>query len=147
MKATGSLAWRKKKSWLPFLLIVIKYAVILVVAIYLIQLLALYLLLHPENTYPVFGILMVLSGSAGAMVLRLGRKTAAREENNRLQSLSERELEVFNLLINGNSNKQICERLFIEQSTLKSHINRIYKKLDVNDRKSLRDRFDGIYLN
>lgn len=51
--------------------------------------------------------------------------------------LSKRELEVFELLLHNKTNQQICDLLFIEMSTLKTHINRIYKKLDVTNRRQL----------
>lgn len=52
--------------------------------------------------------------------------------------LTKRQFEVYQLLVDGNSNKEIMGKLFIEQSTLKSHINQIYKKLHIKNRKELR---------
>lgn len=52
-------------------------------------------------------------------------------------ALSERELEVFYALLSGKSNQDIRAFLFIEKSTLKTHINRIYKKLNVHNREEL----------
>lgn len=141
MKHSGILEWRKGTSWFPFLFIVLKYAALLVLSVYLIQLMALYLLLHPEKTYPVFGILIVVSGAAGAMILQVGRRTTDTETKSRLNELSERERKVCMLMLEAYTNKQICEQLFIEHSTLKTHINKIYKKLGVSNRKSLRERF------
>jgi ATP/maltotriose-dependent transcriptional regulator MalT len=51
--------------------------------------------------------------------------------------LSPRELEVFELLRNGFSNRQIAQLLFIEQSTVKAHAHRIYDKLGVRSRSAL----------
>lgn len=55
----------------------------------------------------------------------------------RLNQLSFKEKEVLNHILAGKSNKEICATLFIEHSTLKSHINHIYKKLEVNSRKEI----------
>ena len=55
--------------------------------------------------------------------------------------LSEREQEVFKELIAGKTNNEIMESLFIEKSTLKTHINRIYKKLDIENRAELKRRY------
>ncbi len=55
-----------------------------------------------------------------------------------LNELSERQLEVYNLIISGKTNKEIMTQLFIEQSTLKSHINQIYKKLNIKNRRALK---------
>ncbi|MEE8046736.1 MAG: LuxR C-terminal-related transcriptional regulator, partial [Dehalococcoidia bacterium] len=48
--------------------------------------------------------------------------------------LSERELEVFELIYDGLSNDEIGEKLFVAQSTIKTHINRLYRKIDVSTR-------------
>jgi DNA-binding NarL/FixJ family response regulator len=37
-------------------------------------------------------------------------------------------------MADGSSNKLIAERLFITESTVKGHINKIFAKLDVKDR-------------
>ena len=52
--------------------------------------------------------------------------------------LTGRQQQVFDLIIQGKSNKEISSELFIELSTLKTHINHIYKTLNVNSRKNLR---------
>lgn len=49
--------------------------------------------------------------------------------------LSEREIEVLELICKGLSNKEIAEKLFISLSTVKTHINNIYKILDVKNRR------------
>ena len=48
--------------------------------------------------------------------------------------LSDRELEVLTLIAKGTSNKEIAGTLTISQSTVKTHIQSIFQKLDVNDR-------------
>ncbi len=48
--------------------------------------------------------------------------------------LSERELDVLKLIAKGADNNQIGESLFISESTVKSHCNSIYSKLDVRNR-------------
>lgn len=55
-----------------------------------------------------------------------------------LDRLTERQKEVYDLIISGKTNKEIMTELFIEQSTLKSHINQIYRKLDIKNRKGLK---------
>lgn len=51
-----------------------------------------------------------------------------------LYSISSRELEVFKLILDGLSNKDISEKLFISEHTVKNHITRIFQKLNVSDR-------------
>lgn len=49
-------------------------------------------------------------------------------------SISAREMDVFQLIVDGYSNKEISEKLFISEHTVKNHITRILQKLNVNDR-------------
>jgi ATP/maltotriose-dependent transcriptional regulator MalT len=49
-------------------------------------------------------------------------------------SLSEREHEVLQLVVDGLSNQQIAERLFISNDTVKTHMRHIFEKLAVSDR-------------
>jgi DNA-binding NarL/FixJ family response regulator len=49
-------------------------------------------------------------------------------------SLSSREIDVLRLIAAGNANKQIADKLSIEETTVKSHISSILSKLNANDR-------------
>ncbi len=51
-----------------------------------------------------------------------------------IEPLSERELEVLDLIAAGLSNAEIAERLVIAQGTVKRHINNLYGKLGVQSR-------------
>jgi ATP/maltotriose-dependent transcriptional regulator MalT len=53
----------------------------------------------------------------------------------KLNGLSAKQREVFNLIVQGKSNKEIISEMVIELSTLKSHINQIYKKLGISSRR------------
>jgi DNA-binding NarL/FixJ family response regulator len=57
-----------------------------------------------------------------------------------LEGLTERQMEVYDLILLGMTNKEIMSKLFIEQSTLKSHINQIYRKLDIKSRRELKSK-------
>lgn len=48
--------------------------------------------------------------------------------------LTNREKEVLNQLVRGKSNKEIADHLSISDKTVKIHVNKIYKKLNVNSR-------------
>ena len=48
--------------------------------------------------------------------------------------ISERELEVLQLMATGAANKQIASSLSISESTVKTHVANIFQKLEVNDR-------------
>jgi two-component system, NarL family, response regulator LiaR len=48
--------------------------------------------------------------------------------------LSDREMEVLKLLVEGHSNRAIAEALFLSESTIKAHLRGIMTKFEVNDR-------------
>ena len=55
-------------------------------------------------------------------------------EENLLNYLTNREEEVLELLTNGVNYKGIAAKLFISETTVKTHVNNIFQKLQVNDR-------------
>jgi DNA-binding NarL/FixJ family response regulator len=58
-------------------------------------------------------------------------------ESAKIASLTERELEVIGLLGEGRRNKQIAERLFISEKTVRHYLTSIFDKLEVSDRLEL----------
>jgi LuxR family transcriptional regulator, maltose regulon positive regulatory protein len=50
------------------------------------------------------------------------------------ETLSERELEVLALIAAGRSNQEIAGKLFVSTSTVKTHINNLYRKLAARSR-------------
>ncbi|MEO8256026.1 MAG: response regulator transcription factor [Acidobacteriota bacterium] len=61
------------------------------------------------------------------------RHLAERGITDRYDSLSEREREVFQLIAEGRSNKQIAELLFLSVNTIETHRAHIMEKLDVHN--------------
>ncbi len=61
-------------------------------------------------------------------------ENAISEEENLLTYLTGREEEVLELLTQGNNYKAIAGKLFISETTVKTHVNNIFQKLQVNDR-------------
>jgi DNA-binding NarL/FixJ family response regulator len=51
-----------------------------------------------------------------------------------VEPLSERELEILALIARGASNREIADRLFIAEGTVKNHVTHILAKLGVRDR-------------
>ncbi len=56
------------------------------------------------------------------------------EEENLLDYLTQREEEVLELLTQGITYKGVANKLFISETTVKTHVNNIFQKLQVNDR-------------
>ena len=62
------------------------------------------------------------------------QESAKSMEENLLSYLTAREEEVLDLLTQGNNYKGIAGKLFISETTVKTHVNNIFQKLQVNDR-------------
>ena len=68
-----------------------------------------------------------------AVLRRTNGKTAI--SNDKIQKLlTRREHEVLKLVSEGANNKKIAEQLFLSEITVKSHISKIFKKLNVKNR-------------
>lgn len=50
------------------------------------------------------------------------------------ESLTAREMEVLQLIANGNTNQEIAEKLYITVKTVKTHITNLLSKLELDDR-------------
>ena len=62
------------------------------------------------------------------------RQENAMDEENLLNELTQREEEVLELLTQGITYKGVANKLFISETTVKTHVNNIFQKLQVNDR-------------
>ena len=60
--------------------------------------------------------------------------SAPAKEENYLDALTHREEEVLELLTQGVTYKGVASKLFISETTVKTHVNNIFQKLQVNDR-------------
>ena len=54
-----------------------------------------------------------------------------------LVDLTQREVDVFRLLVRGHRNQDIAQALVLGESTIKSHVQHLYQKLGVRDRVQL----------
>jgi DNA-binding NarL/FixJ family response regulator len=57
-----------------------------------------------------------------------------------LMNLSKRELEVLQLMAQGLSNQEIADRLFVSLSTIKTHSNNLFDKMNVERRTQAIDK-------
>jgi DNA-binding NarL/FixJ family response regulator len=72
-----------------------------------------------------------------AATQRLLERFAAEREPRQLRSLgqlTEREREILNLIASGLSNAEIAGRLYLSETTVKSHVSAVLRKLGVRDR-------------
>ena len=74
-----------------------------------------------------------LAPEAAARLMREVRAPATSPEA-LSEPLTERETEVLKLIARGKANKQIARELFVAISTVKTHVNNLYRKLDVSSR-------------
>ncbi|WP_305070345.1 MULTISPECIES: response regulator transcription factor [unclassified Flagellimonas] len=83
--------------------------------------------------------LFVLVLVLGFVTLRVKRK----KQTVVVPDLSKQETTIQNLILQGKSNKEIANELFISLSTVKTHITNIYNKLNVANRQELLQKSTG----
>ncbi|MCE1248857.1 MAG: response regulator transcription factor [Firmicutes bacterium] len=101
-----------------------------------------YLLKDVEQSELIKAIRTIVQGKSvihPAIATKMMHQMADKGETNQkkreiLQNLSSRELEVYELLTKGFSNKEISGKLFISEATVKAHISSILRKLDLTAR-------------
>lgn len=62
------------------------------------------------------------------------RRRVRREDAEALESLTPREREVFEYAARGRDNEAIADALFISPATARTHLQRVFKKLDIHSR-------------
>jgi DNA-binding CsgD family transcriptional regulator len=72
------------------------------------------------------------------MLQIINNKNSIHSNQKILDLLSDREKEVLKKILEGKTNKQIADELHVALSTIKTHINNIYKVLNVSNRDDLR---------
>tara|TARA_R110002126_G_scaffold122273_1_gene263939 strand:- start:3046 stop:4098 length:1053 start_codon:yes stop_codon:yes gene_type:complete len=69
------------------------------------------------------------------------KRLAKNMQNNSLEKLTEQEQNIAQEILKNKTNKEIASGMFISVSTVKTHINNLYKKLNVNSREEIKQRF------
>ncbi len=77
--------------------------------------------------------------AVGLLINRQSREGQGRDEV--LERLSTKEWQILKLVAEGKTNKEIAAAQFVELSTVKSHLNNIYGKLSVSNRKEARVKY------
>ena len=65
-----------------------------------------------------------------------------KRKSNILSRLTKQELNIVTLITSGKTNLQIADELCISMSTVKTHINNIYRKLNISSREDLKNNFN-----
>ena len=63
-----------------------------------------------------------------------------------LEQLTKKQLEVFQLLAEGKANKEICRQLNVAETTVKTHVSEILRKLNVRNRTQAALALDKVQL-
>jgi DNA-binding CsgD family transcriptional regulator len=87
-------------------------------------------------------LLLALSLLGNAWFWFNGQKDPALTIADAKQQLTKQEQTVLGLLLQEKSNKEIAEVLFVSVSTVKTHVNNIYKKLNVQSREEIKSLFN-----
>ncbi|MEW5979815.1 MAG: response regulator transcription factor [Acidobacteriota bacterium] len=103
------------------------------------------ILKHAASEFLIRGIRKVYQGELWAdsttmtrVVETLSMKFRGDRQSERSRKeLSQRELEVVRLVAAGHRNKEIADKLFISEQTVKTHLSNIFQKLEVSDRLEL----------
>ena len=76
----------------------------------------------------------LLDPSVTKKVMERLTKLAAKEKEQALEAISDREKEVLVLVAQGLTNKEIAQKLVISENTARNHVSRILDKLDLTHR-------------
>jgi two-component system nitrate/nitrite response regulator NarL len=90
-----------------------------------------------KSIYKVFGGEIWLDNHMTAEVMKAFTKSADSGPRREKPLLSDREKEIVQLVAQGYRNKEIGEKLFISEQTVKNHLHNIFDKLGVSDRLEL----------
>lgn len=103
------------------------------------------ILKHAASEFLIKGIRKVFEGELWAdtstmtrVVESLSQKYRGDRDSERdRKELSQREREVVALVASGHRNKEIANKLFISEQTVKTHLSNIFQKLEISDRLEL----------
>lgn len=84
-----------------------------------------------------FWILLVLSIGLNLYLLMNRRAKAQKRAASLLEKLTPQEQKIVHQILQDKSNKEIASELFVSHSTIKTHINNLYKKLEVSSRQEI----------
>lgn len=84
---------------------------------------------------------LVLSLSLNIYLFTKQKLTKKKENGNALKKLTQQEQKIIAQILANKTNKEIASEMFISLSTVKTHINNLYKKLNVTTREDIKHVF------
>jgi DNA-binding CsgD family transcriptional regulator len=89
----------------------------------------------------VLGALLALSLLVNLYLLSRQREYKKSHKDHSRSRLTSQEQNIVAEILKDKTNKEIATDLFISHSTVKTHINNLYKKLNVSSREEIKKRF------
>jgi DNA-binding NarL/FixJ family response regulator len=79
------------------------------------------------------------------MAAYVGYRIFLKRKHDRLRDLlSQREKTIVQFILEGKTNKEIANTFNIELSTVKTHVNNVYAKLKISERKELQ-KYEDVF--
>ena len=95
----------------------------------------------PFNWTWILGALLLTSILINVYLLVARRKSIIQKNTVLWQKLTQQEQKIVEHILDDKSNKEIASTLFVSHSTVKTHINNLYKKLEVSSREEVEALF------
>ncbi|GAA3519790.1 hypothetical protein GCM10022393_37500 [Aquimarina addita] len=95
--------------------------------------------IQSSNRWWIYVILILLTGSVLLNIFQLFQAKKTHNHSVTIdKNLTEQEQKILNLILEDKTNKEIAATMFISLSTVKTHINNLYKKLNVRSREEVK---------
>lgn len=89
----------------------------------------------------ILGILLAISVFLNLFLVKRQRAHKRKQKDDSVNKLTTQEQKIVNEILKDKTNKEIATALFISLSTVKTHINNLYKKLNVSSREEIKQLF------
>ncbi len=91
--------------------------------------------------YIAYGLLL-LSILGNVFLLFKLKRTKKKQKKGLTNQLTQQEQKILDLILKDKTNKEIATEIFVSLSTVKTHINNLYKKLNIGSREQLKSLFN-----
>ncbi len=86
--------------------------------------------------------LLVLSILGNIFLVFKLKRTKKKQKESLTSQLTQQEQKILNLILEDKTNKEIANEIFVSLSTVKTHINNLYKKLNIQSREEVKQWFN-----